>query len=241
MYSVSVKVHLEYNGKFVMSAGRYAVLKTLAETGSLSETAKKLGMSYRYVWGVVHKIEDALDEKIVVSERGGRAGGRSVLSPAGVELLRTFERENSEIQNFARYKHIRKPMLTADGVLIKNGKILLIKRKNEPWKGMYALPGGFVEYGERVEDTVLREVFEETGLKASIIALVGIYSSPDRDPRGHIITVAYLLDADIEHAVAGDDAQNVAVFSLDALPPLASDHEKILGDAIKMWKKCNHS
>jgi 8-oxo-dGTP diphosphatase len=83
-------------------------------------------------------------------------------------------------------------MLTADGVLIKNGKILLIKRKNEPWKGMYALPGGFVEYGERVEDTVLREVFEETGLKASIIALVGIYSSPDRDPRGHIITVAYL-------------------------------------------------
>ena len=87
----------------------------------------------------------------------------------------------------------KKPSLTADGILIENNRILLIQRKNEPFKGKWALPGGFVEFGEKTEDTVIREFYEETGLKTKIRDLIGVYSDPGRDPRGHTITIAYFL------------------------------------------------
>jgi len=235
MYSTDVKVYLSKDGVFVMSEGRYEMLKAIRETGSLSKAAEKLNMSYRYLWGVVKKMEEACGEKILVCERGGKNKGCARLTEKGLEILELFERENNAIKNFAKYKHLRKPLLTADGVIIKNSKVLLIRRKNEPWKGMYALPGGFVEYGERVEDCVLREVFEETGLRARIVSLIGVYSEPNRDPRGHIITVAYLLEVDdLGIACAGDDASGVGIFDLDKLPPLASDHEKIIADAKKL-------
>ncbi|MEM3396039.1 MAG: NUDIX domain-containing protein [Thermoplasmata archaeon] len=242
MYTTDVKVYLKRGEKFILSEGRYTILRAIAETGSLSKASAKLGMSYRYLWGVVRKIEDACGEKVVVRERGGKRGGAAWLTPSGKEMLEMFERENSTIKNYAKYKHQRKPLLTADGVLIKHDKILLIRRKNEPWKGMYALPGGFVEYGETVEQTVLREVQEETGLQAKILGIVGIYSAPNRDPRGHIITVAYLLDTPrLENARAGDDAAAVKIFELEKLPPLASDHQKIVSDAIEIVKKQRRS
>ncbi|MCD6331179.1 MAG: NUDIX hydrolase [Thermoplasmata archaeon] len=128
-----------------------------------------------------------------------------------------------------------KPSIAVDGVWIKNGKILLIKRKNEPFKGKWALPGGFVEYGERVEDAVLREFQEEVGIKAKIKKLLGVYSDPKRDPRGHVISVVFLLEAEGEPK-AGDDAADAKFFSLDELPPLAFDHEKIIKDAIREIK-----
>ena len=77
-----------------------------------------------------------------------------------------------------RYKS---PKLTADGLILKDKKVLLIKRKNYPFKGKWALPGGFVEYNEKTEDTAIREVFEETGLNTKINSLVGVYS----DPKSH--------------------------------------------------------
>jgi len=126
-----------------------------------------------------------------------------------------------------------KPGIAVDGVLIKNGKILLIRRRNEPFRGKWALPGGFVEYGERVEEAVLREVEEETGVRARIKKLLGVYSDPDRDPRGHTISIVFLLEGEGE-AVAGDDASDAKFFNLDNLPPLAFDHEKIINDALKM-------
>ncbi len=121
--------------------------------------------------------------------------------------------------------------LTVDAIIPYQGKIVLIKRLNEPYKGFYALPGGIVEYGERVEDAVLREVEEETGLKGEIHSLVGVYSDPDRDPRGHFVSVCFVVIPKEGELKAGSDAKEVGLFSLDNLPKLAFDHEKMIKDA----------
>ena len=131
-----------------------------------------------------------------------------------------------------KYKN---PSITVDGILIKNHQILLIQRKNQPFKGKWALPGGFVEYGEKTEDTVVREVLEETGLKTKINQLAGVYSDPDRDPRGHTITVAYILDIIDGELVAGDDASDVKFFNLKELPELSFDHSKIINEVLQRF------
>jgi len=122
----------------------------------------------------------------------------------------------------------KNPALTVDAIAIKNGQIVLIKRKNPPFQGSYALPGGFVDYGETVENAVIREFKEETGLESEIEKFIGIYSEPDRDPRGHTVSVVFLLKITGGELMAGDDASDVCLFSLDELPDLAFDHEEII-------------
>src|SRR5258705_11402206 len=99
------------------------------------------------------------------------------------------------------------PALTTDCVVF-DGKerVLLIRRGNPPFKGKYALPGGFVEVGETVEDACRRELMEETGVKAGRLELIGVYSHPKRDPRGHTCAVAFLARVGRATAMAGDDA-----------------------------------
>ena len=133
----------------------------------------------------------------------------------------------------------RNPALTVDGVLIEDGRILLIRRGRGPFKGKWALPGGFVEYGERVEDAVIREFREETGLDAEIIWLLGVYSDPNRDPRGHTVSIVYLLKRKGGKMRGGDDASDARFFSLDDLPEMAFDHEKIVRDAVERIKNGN--
>ncbi len=125
--------------------------------------------------------------------------------------------------------------LTVDIVILYNGGVVLIKRKHEPFKDHYALPGGFVEYGERVEDAAIREAKEETGLDVKLLRLVGVYSDPNRDPRGHTVTTAFLALGTGE-LKAGDDAKEVHVVPVEeALKlPLAFDHERILRDALEL-------
>jgi len=125
----------------------------------------------------------------------------------------------------------RTPLLTVDGVVIANGEVLLIRRRNPPFAGQYALPGGFVDVGERVETAVVREVREETGLEAAIERLLGVYSDPSRDPRGHTVSVTYLLRRTGGSLAGADDADDARFFPLTALPPLAFDHAQILADA----------
>jgi 8-oxo-dGTP diphosphatase len=126
----------------------------------------------------------------------------------------------------------KKPSLTTDGVIIKEKKILLVKRANPPFKGKWALPGGFVEYGEKTEDAVIREVFEETGLKTRVDKLVGVYSDPDRDPRGHTVSVVYLLKIIGGELCANDDAKDAMFFNLENLPVLSFDHKDIINELI---------
>jgi 8-oxo-dGTP diphosphatase len=118
-----------------------------------------------------------------------------------------------------------------DGVVVDAGAVLLIRRRNSPFAGTYALPGGFVDVGETVEAAVVREVREETGLDTSVERLVGVYSDPARDPRGHTVSVTYLLQRRGGTLGSGDDADDARFCSLDALPPLAFDHARIVADA----------
>jgi len=127
----------------------------------------------------------------------------------------------------------KNPRLTVDGVIIDKNRILLIKRKNEPFKGKWSLPGGFVEYDETVESAVVREILEETNLSSEVKELIGVYSEPNRDPRGHTITIAFLLHIKKGEVRRGDDAADAKFFELKQLPDLSFDHEKIIDDAIR--------
>jgi 8-oxo-dGTP diphosphatase len=129
------------------------------------------------------------------------------------------------------------PYLAVDGVVrLWEGErfkgIVLVERKYEPLG--YALPGGFVEVGETVEKAVLREVKEETGLDAQIVKLLGVYSEPNRDPRFHVVSVVFVLDAYGEPK-GGDDAKKAVVFPIEDLPfdKIVFDHAKILKDFLR--------
>lgn len=127
----------------------------------------------------------------------------------------------------------KSPKVTVDGIILEDGMILLIKRGNAPFKGKWALPGGFVEYGEKTEDAVVREVFEETGLKTKISRLVGVYSDPKRDPRGHTVTIVYTLEICSGNMKNGDDASDIKKFNTDNLPELSFDHNRIIQDVLR--------
>ncbi|VVB59826.1 ADP-ribose pyrophosphatase [uncultured archaeon] len=129
-------------------------------------------------------------------------------------------------------KH-KTPALTVDGILFNDHSILLVQRKHAPFQGAWALPGGFVEYGEKTEDAVVREVFEETNVKTKIHSLFGVYSDPCRDPRGHTVTVVYLIDRVDGDLRAGDDASSAKFFKMNELPALAFDHAEIIKDAFQ--------
>ncbi len=116
------------------------------------------------------------------------------------------------------------PFPTADCVIYDESRgVLLIERLNEP-KGL-ALPGGFVETGESIEEAAIREMKEETGLDVELLGILGLYSIPSRDPRFHTVTVTYLAKAkDLNLMQAGDDAANAKFFSIDEIPSLCFDH-----------------
>ena len=138
------------------------------------------------------------------------------------------------------YKYPR-PAVTADCVVITKEaepKVLLIERGEDPYKGHWAFPGGFMNMDETTEQCAVRELEEETGLKVSKVYQIGAYSKVDRDPRGRTVTVAYLAIVNKPIAVSGqDDAAKAEWFSLLALPQLAFDHADIMRDAIRKYKE----
>ena len=128
----------------------------------------------------------------------------------------------------------RTPALSTDCVVFDDsGRVLLIRRKNPPFQGEFALPGGFVEIGETVEAACRRELMEETGVNVSGLRLIGVYSDPHRDPRGHTCSIAFAAHVKGAQARAGDDAAEVAWVDDWTSLRLAFDHGRILADAQK--------
>ena len=127
------------------------------------------------------------------------------------------------------------PLLTVDCVVFDaKGRALLIRRGNPPFKGDLAIPGGFVDIGETVETACRRELLEETGMTVGRITLVGVYSDPSRDPRGHTCSVVYATRVRSAKAVAGDDAAAIEWVADWRRASLAFDHAQIVRDA---WRK----
>ena len=131
-----------------------------------------------------------------------------------------------------------RPMLTADCVVTRpDGMLLLVQRGRDPFRGCWALPGGFMEMDETIEHCAVRELQEETGIVVSEkqLTLVGIYSALGRDPRGRTVTAAYAVRVPEDtHALAGDDAADLRWWPIDQLPPLAFDHDAILSAALSL-------
>ncbi|MBI1648450.1 NUDIX domain-containing protein [Hyphomicrobium sulfonivorans] len=129
------------------------------------------------------------------------------------------------------------PALTTDCVVFDDQRrVLLIQRANEPFRGGYALPGGFVDIGERVDDACRRELHEETGLEIPVdqLRLVGVYSDPKRDPRGHTCSVAYLTQTRNTPVKGGDDAASAEWVANWRELQLAFDHAQIISDAERL-------
>ena len=138
------------------------------------------------------------------------------------------------------YKYPR-PAVTADCIVFSRypkPQVLLIRRGNEPIKGEWAFPGGFLNMDETVQECARRELEEETGLVVQDIHLVGVYSRPGRDPRGHTVTPAFLSIMDYPLDVCGgDDAAQAQWFPLNQLPVLAFDHGEIISDAMRLFSQ----
>ena len=137
-----------------------------------------------------------------------------------------------------------RPMVTVDAVVftISDGRpsLLLIKRKNEPYKDMWAIPGGFIEIDEELEDAVARELEEETGLTGVHLEQMRTFGTIGRDPRGRQITVVYMgiVDENNTKIKAGDDAAQAKWFDVDDLPKnIAFDHDKVTKIAIEKFRE----
>lgn len=150
----------------------------------------------------------------------------TLLEIKGVERLR-------EITN----TRFESPVLAVDTIIEVEEGVILVKRAKEPFKDKYAIPGGHVEGNETVEGAAVREAKEETGLDIEIKKILGVYSEPRRDPRGHYVSVVYICKKLGGELRAASDAKEAKIFSIESLPELGFDHKKIFEDYKKKKQK----
>ena len=134
-----------------------------------------------------------------------------------------------------------RPALTADCVVFCKDSdglsVLLIERANEPFKGCWAFPGGFMDMDENAEECARRELKEETGLEVRAMRQLGAFTDVNRDPRGRTVSIAYYAVIEKTEVKGSDDAAQARWFPIDSIPSLAFDHEKILAMALEKIKK----
>ncbi len=173
-------------------------------------------------------------ESRVIEERNGQY----YLSDEGLALFDEIKRIKDVSQFYEIHPYIR-PAVTVDGLIFYNGKIVLIERRFDPFKGMMALPGGYVNYNEMVEDAFLREMREEIGRDVINSRLFTVVSEPGRDPRGHTISIVFAGDIN-DSPVAGDDASKAFLFSVEEAIKmrLAFDHQSIIKKYVERKDDC---
>jgi 8-oxo-dGTP diphosphatase len=135
-------------------------------------------------------------------------------------------------------KEYKNPIPTVDAIIQNSSSILLIKRSKDPYKNQFALPGGFVNKGETIEEAIKREVYEETSLEVHPIDILGVYSDPKRDPRGHMMTVVFIVLVIRGNPSAGDDAKEISWIPIEKINDIkiAFDHKLVIHDYLR-WKK----
>lgn len=130
-----------------------------------------------------------------------------------------------------------RPVVSTDCVAARGNEIMLIKRAHEPFSGYWCLPGGMMNVGETIEQTAVREVFEETGAVAKIVSLIGVYSGPHRDPRGTSLTTAFLMKFVKMKGNPDQEVSEVKFFPTNKIPKsLGFDHANIIKDALKLLR-----
>lgn len=224
MYRLRFYAWLEKDGRFVMDEPIARLLMAWDRGGSLAAACREVGVDPRRGRNLAKAVEDGLGSPVVQ-----RSTVRQGLTPRARKALREFQNRSG-----ALHVHLaggeRTPVLSVDGIVLYQGKLVLVRRRYPPFEGYPCLPGGIVEYGERLEHAVVREVREETGLGTQVEGLVGVYSDPKRDPRGHNVSTAFALNVTRGRPRAGDDARGLEFHPLDDLPPLGFDHGKMLAD-----------
>ena len=155
-----------------------------------------------------------------------------------------MEQNNCNQEEFKYHYKYPHPSVTTDCVIFSfDGtklKVLLVERGIEPYKGRWALPGGFMRMDESAEKGALRELKEETGIEGAYIKQFGTFTNPDRDPRERVITIAYYALIKLQEVRGDDDAADARWFSLDEVPSLAFDHDMILRTALMELRKQIH-
>jgi 8-oxo-dGTP diphosphatase len=221
-YEIEFDLVLKARGRRVVDGRKARVLRAIRDAGDLRDVARSLRQDKARL---VTSIEDLNDEqgRPLVALRLEKAS----LTAEGERLLEIYESRSMFIKEQIEGRY-RNPLLTVDAIVPKDGGLVVVRRGREPFKGELALPGGIVEYGETVEDAVARELEEETGLVATAVRLISVRSMPDRDPRGHFISVVFLMKVIGGSLHPGDDAGGVEVVPLDPLPCLAFDHSDII-------------
>ena len=130
----------------------------------------------------------------------------------------------------------KSPSIMVDAIVERDDKLLLVRRRKDPFKGCLSFPGGKVDEGEKVEDALKRELNEETSLDIEPTDILGVYSDPSRDPRGHRISITFIATIKSGDAKAADDAESIEWLPVNEQKDLAFDHNKILKD-YRHWKK----
>lgn len=221
--------------------------------GTLTKSYPKRVVELKYIKKKVRDIEDymrylqsLLDDNDISYEERKPSPSPKVedLNIEDIDILAVRgPNENYKVEEQYCYKYPR-PSVTADCIVFtreNTPKVLLIERGDEPFKGCWAFPGGFLNMDETTEQCAIRELKEETGLEVDKVKEIGTYSKVDRDPRGRTITVAYLVMVDAPLEVMGqDDAAKARWFPINALPELAFDHDEIMRNAIEAYTEIHN-